>query len=161
MSRTNAAVDSRYLFTGREFDADIDLYFNRARYYDANTGHFIIEDPSGFGGRDFNLSRYVRNDPIDRRDPEGLQDNKQSQTPTTLGIPDRRKKDDSKGESKVKGKLDAVQTDKNGNTVLQCTFTITTDPPSTEERVLDTINKAIPGSVFKNEGGSVGYGIEW
>ncbi|HEY4759386.1 MAG TPA: RHS repeat-associated core domain-containing protein, partial [Thermoguttaceae bacterium] len=35
-------------FTGREWDADAGLYYYRARWYDANTGQFLSEDPLGF-----------------------------------------------------------------------------------------------------------------
>ena len=47
----------------------------RARYYDADTGRFISKDPlSGFVTRPQSLNRwvYVKNDPVNRRDPAGL-----------------------------------------------------------------------------------------
>ncbi|WP_353928951.1 RHS repeat-associated core domain-containing protein [Okeanomitos corallinicola TIOX110] len=47
ISESNPAIDTRYLFTGREFDQEIGLYYYRARYYDANTGRFISKDPKG------------------------------------------------------------------------------------------------------------------
>jgi RHS repeat-associated protein len=31
---------SDYAFTGRQWDGDAGLYYNRARWYDANTGRF-------------------------------------------------------------------------------------------------------------------------
>lgn len=34
---------------------DRDLYYMKARYYDADTGRFISEDPIGFDGGDVNL----------------------------------------------------------------------------------------------------------
>jgi len=49
------------------------LYYMRARYYDPTVGRFISEDPLGFGGGDVNLSAYVRNNPVNRIDPFGLQ----------------------------------------------------------------------------------------
>ncbi len=48
------------------------LYYNRARWYDANIGRFISEDPIGFGSSDTNLYRYAGNDPVNFRDPSGL-----------------------------------------------------------------------------------------
>lgn len=45
---------------------------SEARYYDANTGRFISEDPVGFQGGDVNLYAYVRNNPINGVDPSGL-----------------------------------------------------------------------------------------
>ncbi len=43
---------------GREYDRTVDLYYNRARWHDANTGRFISEDPIGFANGDVNLYRY-------------------------------------------------------------------------------------------------------
>ncbi|TAE58470.1 MAG: hypothetical protein EAZ76_02010 [Nostocales cyanobacterium] len=71
ISESNPAVDTRYLFTGREFDQEIGLYYYRARYYDQATGRFLSEDPIGFDGGDANLYRYVFNDPIRLSDPTG------------------------------------------------------------------------------------------
>ncbi len=51
-----------YTFTGREFDPETDLYFNRHRTYDWRTGRFTTEDPIGFDGGD-NFYVYVGNNP--------------------------------------------------------------------------------------------------
>jgi RHS repeat-associated protein len=73
VSQTSATVDSRYKFTGREFDADTGLHYYRARYFDAAAGRFIGEDPIRFSGGDTNLHRYVNNNVISNRDPYGLE----------------------------------------------------------------------------------------
>ena len=49
-------------------------YYYRARWYDANLGRFISEDPIGFAGGDVNLFGYVKNKPVNHRDPIGLDD---------------------------------------------------------------------------------------
>jgi RHS repeat-associated protein len=72
ISKTNDVLNTRYLFTGREFDKETGLYYYRARYYNPSTGRFIIEDPIGFDGVDVNLYRYVGNSPIYAKDPSGL-----------------------------------------------------------------------------------------
>ncbi|MFM6370040.1 MAG: RHS repeat-associated core domain-containing protein, partial [Dolichospermum sp.] len=72
ISESNPAIDTRYLFTGREFDQEIGLYYYRARYYDASTGRFLSEDPIAFNGGDANLYRYVMNDPVAKTDSTGL-----------------------------------------------------------------------------------------
>ena len=69
----SGSVISRFLFTGREWDEEIDLYYYRARYYDATVGRFIGEDPIGFEAGDSNLYRYVENQPINTKDPSGLE----------------------------------------------------------------------------------------
>lgn len=72
VSQSNPAFESRYGFTGREFDAETGLYYYRARYYDAAIGRFIGEDSVGFNGGDANLYRYVGNSPVKNTDPSGL-----------------------------------------------------------------------------------------
>ena len=39
-NETNPAYGGRYKFTGREFDVETGLQYNRARYYDATTGRW-------------------------------------------------------------------------------------------------------------------------
>ena len=46
-------------------------YFYRARYYDPGTGRFLSEDPIGFHSGEVNLFRYVKNRPLDLKDPKG------------------------------------------------------------------------------------------
>ena len=48
------------------------LHYYRARWYDANLGRFISEDPIGFAGGDINLFGYVWNNPQSFVDPTGL-----------------------------------------------------------------------------------------
>ncbi|MEM9827674.1 MAG: RHS repeat-associated core domain-containing protein [Planctomycetota bacterium] len=69
----SANTTSRFGFTGREFDAETGLYHYRNRYYDAELGRFLSEDPTGLSGLDENLYRYVKNDPVNSVDPSGLQ----------------------------------------------------------------------------------------
>jgi RHS repeat-associated protein len=63
---------TRYLFTSREYDADTGLQYNRARWYDAEVGRWVSEDPIGFAAGDGNLARYVGNNPAALVDPSGL-----------------------------------------------------------------------------------------
>lgn len=56
-------------------DQEIALYLlgsgNNGRYYDATTGRFLSEDPTGEAGGDDNLFRYTGNDPVNNLDPSG------------------------------------------------------------------------------------------
>ena len=74
---TTTELDSsyrgRYAYTGREFDVETGLQYNRARYYDATTGRWISQDPLGFDAGDSNLYRYVNNRPTEWTDPSGLE----------------------------------------------------------------------------------------
>jgi RHS repeat-associated protein len=62
-AETDSNYRGRYAWTGREIDVEIELQYNRARYYDANTGRWITTDPIHFSAGDSNLYRYVRNHP--------------------------------------------------------------------------------------------------
>jgi RHS repeat-associated protein len=55
------------------FQESDNIYYMRARYYDASVGRFISEDPKGLGGGDVNLYVYVRNNPLMFIDPLGLE----------------------------------------------------------------------------------------
>ncbi len=70
-AQTNSSEEPRHTYTGREWDADAELYYYRARWYDPVVGKFISEDPIGFGGGDGNLSRYVHNRATNFVDPSG------------------------------------------------------------------------------------------
>jgi RHS repeat-associated protein len=71
-AETDTNYRGRYAWTGREIDAEIELQYNRARYYDAKTGRWISQDLLGFDTGDSNLYRYVENSPVLGVDPSGL-----------------------------------------------------------------------------------------
>ena len=64
-------VENPYAFTGREWDQETGDYYYRARYYNPETGRFLSEDPIGFEGGDSNFYRYVKNQPIIKKDATG------------------------------------------------------------------------------------------
>jgi RHS repeat-associated protein len=69
---STGSITNRFQYTAREFDSETGLYFYRARYYDPTSGRFMSEDPIGTSGG-LNLYVYVKNDPNDMIDPNGLQ----------------------------------------------------------------------------------------
>ena len=71
VSQTNAAVDFLFGFTGRPEDEATGLQNNLNRWYDAGTGRWMSEDPTGFTAGDTNLSRYCGNSPTNVTDPTG------------------------------------------------------------------------------------------
>lgn len=68
---TTSAYGNRFMFTGREFMAEVGLYDYRTRMYNPNLGRFLQPDPIRFDALDFNLYRYVGNNPINLVDPTG------------------------------------------------------------------------------------------
>jgi len=67
------AVVNPLRYTAREYDAETQLYYYRARYYDPSLARFISEDPAGQSAGT-NQYAYAADDPVNRRDPTGLYD---------------------------------------------------------------------------------------
>jgi RHS repeat-associated protein len=63
-----------FQYSGRDFDPETGFNYNRARYYNPQTGRFVNvnEDPLGFGGGNSNVYAYVANNPTNFNDPIGL-----------------------------------------------------------------------------------------
>ncbi|MBL0122657.1 MAG: hypothetical protein IPP88_07950 [Betaproteobacteria bacterium] len=59
-------------FAGGMYDKDTKLVRFGARDYDAETGRWTAKDPITFAGRDTNLYAYVRGDPVNAVDVDGL-----------------------------------------------------------------------------------------
>jgi RHS repeat-associated protein len=84
LTASSGSIANRFQYTARELDPETGIYFYRARYYDATTGHFLSEDPVGFEGG-VNFYPYAENDPVIFSDPFGLQ----SGTPSGCSPPFR------------------------------------------------------------------------
>ncbi|MBN1911183.1 MAG: hypothetical protein JW818_15665 [Pirellulales bacterium] len=69
-SASTTALPTTY--AGRPRDPATGLYDYRARWYDAEVGRFVNEDPSSFAAGDPNLYRYCGNSPLTFVDPSGL-----------------------------------------------------------------------------------------
>lgn len=67
---TSGSAIPQYGYTGREPEYNGLIYY-RARHYDPSIGRFIQRDPIGFRGG-LNFYAYVRNNPVNFTDPNGL-----------------------------------------------------------------------------------------
>jgi RHS repeat-associated protein len=72
--RTWSVYGNRFMFTGREYFAELGLYDYRDRFYYPVLGRFLQSDPTGFDAGDANLFRYCGGDPVNGSDPMGLGD---------------------------------------------------------------------------------------
>jgi RHS repeat-associated protein len=80
-TESSAGTAGRYQYTGREYDTNTGLQYNRARYYDPTKGSWLSEDSLSFTAEDANLYRYVRNNPTNMIDASGK---RQAPAPTYL-----------------------------------------------------------------------------
>jgi RHS repeat-associated protein len=65
---------NNYLYSGEQFDPDLNLYYNRARYLSVSTGRFVSQDQiEGRNEDPVTLHRYLYagDDPTDNSDPSG------------------------------------------------------------------------------------------
>jgi RHS repeat-associated protein len=69
--KSNVSSVTRYGYTGRELEENLDLIYYRARWYDPTQGRFISEDPMEMKGG-LNFYTYVKNNPLSNIDPYGL-----------------------------------------------------------------------------------------
>ena len=71
LTNLSGNIANPFRFTGRDFDSETGLYYDRARQLDSNTGRFLSEDPVRYLGG-INFYDYARNNPANLVDPFGL-----------------------------------------------------------------------------------------
>ena len=72
--RSNAAPQTSYLYCGQEWDTDLGMYHNRARYYSTGLGRFWTADSHEGEATDppsLHKYSYCQGDPVNRVDPSG------------------------------------------------------------------------------------------
>lgn len=75
ISQGASPVENNYLYAGEQWDSDLEMYFLRARYYDAKEGRFWTMDSyEGMNDQPQSLHKYLyaELDPVNLSDPSGL-----------------------------------------------------------------------------------------
>ena len=68
-----STITNNLRFPGQYYDEETGLHYNFHRFYDPEVGRYLRVDPVGLNFGDMNLYRYVRNNPINFIDPQGLE----------------------------------------------------------------------------------------
>jgi RHS repeat-associated protein len=71
LASSSGSITNSFQYTARDFDSETGLRYYRARYYDATGARLISEDTFKEVLRGLNFYAYVRNDPVENRDPNG------------------------------------------------------------------------------------------
>ncbi len=72
---SSGTTPNTYRFAGEHLDANLGLYYLRARYYNANLGRFWSRDPADINPddpRELNRYVYVAANPVNQSDPTGF-----------------------------------------------------------------------------------------
>jgi len=64
---------TRYTFTSQEYDSRLLTIDFGGRIYEPNSAKWTIYDPKSFTAGDFNLTRFMGNDPVNHTDPTGFE----------------------------------------------------------------------------------------
>jgi RHS repeat-associated protein len=83
---STSSVGNRFYFKGREYLTGLGIYDFRNRAYSPSLGRFLQMDPIGFAGGN-NLYRFAGNDPVNRGDPLGLDQNQLQGVTVTANLP--------------------------------------------------------------------------
>jgi RHS repeat-associated protein len=86
---STGSTPNNYLFAGEQFDPDLGLYYNRARYLNVSTGRFWSRDTDeGFDGTPLSLHKYLYTsaDPVNFKDPSGLDDISPADLPAVFSV---------------------------------------------------------------------------
>ena len=72
---SNGVLQTAYLYSSQQYDRDLGLYYNRARYLNSGTGRFSTMDGERYGNNEDPLSLhkylYVEDNPVNMVDPGG------------------------------------------------------------------------------------------
>ncbi|MFN7333270.1 MAG: RHS repeat domain-containing protein, partial [bacterium] len=71
LSPQTSTLNSRYSYTGREWDATLGLHHFRARWMSPSAGRFLGRDPIGYEGSEWALYNYTNGKSLISMDPSG------------------------------------------------------------------------------------------
>jgi RHS repeat-associated protein len=71
LTTSTGSMTNPLQYTGREFDSETGLFYNRYRFCEPSVGRFVSEDPAGFEGGT-NFYAYAGGNPVVFNDPMGL-----------------------------------------------------------------------------------------
>jgi RHS repeat-associated protein len=132
-SSSPTAIDTLFGYTGRDWDSDTDLQYNRARWYDPAQGRWLSQDPIGFAAGDVNLYRYVGNHPTYSTDPSGLQE--------PINSPTLEEMERIRQQLRSNRAMGGIALSAHGNGWPAGSFAVTIDPN----------NRTVPGSEIMRE----------
>jgi len=69
---SSSAINNRYTYTGREWDATLGLHHFRARWMSGLTGRFLTRNAIGWRAGQFSFYAYLNDRPVSGLDPSGL-----------------------------------------------------------------------------------------
>ena len=68
---SSSAINNRYTYTGREWDATLGLHHFRARWMSPSAGRFLTRDPIGYEGSEWSLCEFIDGRAFAATDPAG------------------------------------------------------------------------------------------
>ncbi|WP_452228999.1 RHS repeat domain-containing protein, partial [Lacinutrix sp. MEBiC02404] len=105
-----------FMYQGQYYDSEIELAYNRFRYYDPEDGRYISVDPIGLLSGEYNLYVYV-NDSNGEIDVFGLSIYSQNRRKREKGKHTRNSEYPHGNKKKVREDVIKKHTDKNGNVI--------------------------------------------
>ena len=82
-----------YKFNGKELDEETGLYYYGARYYDAQTSIWLSVDPLADSAASWTPYHFVKNNPINRIDPDGRTDYELNSTGEVVNVLENKESD--------------------------------------------------------------------
>ena len=70
---SSSAINNRYTYTGREWDATLGLHHFRARWMSPSAGRFLRRDPIEYEGSEWGLYEFVKAGCLCFADPDGME----------------------------------------------------------------------------------------